>query len=136
MKSFIVAFLALSLLTAPATASAQKRVKFPTGRTTVVLKGKTTGGPSESGGMKPVNYVLRVRKGQQLTLHLTSTKKNAVFSVYLPGMDLLEGAQNKTDWNGKLPKSGDYEIIVFPQDEMTNTTFTLEVGIREIKLMR
>jgi len=34
------------------------------------------------------------------------------------------------DWTGTLPKSGDYEIIVFPEDEMTNTTFTLEVTIR------
>lgn len=131
MKAFIVAFLAFLLLTGGPTAWAQKRIKFPTGRTTVMLKGKTTGGPSESGGMNPVIYVLRARKGQQLTLRLTSAKKNAVFSVYLPGMDLLEGAQNRTDWSGMLPKSGDYEIIVFPQDEITNTTFTLDVAIRQ-----
>jgi hypothetical protein len=106
------------------------RVKFPPGRTTVILKNKTTGGPSESGGMDPIAYRLRARKGQQMSLNLVSAKKNAVFSVYLPGMDLLEGAQNVKDWTGTLPKSGDYEIIVFPEDEMTNTTFTLEVTIR------
>lgn len=129
MKKLIVAFLAFLLFTGP-DVWAQKRVKFPPGRTTAILKGKTTGGPSESGGMNPVSYVLRARKGQQMTLHLTSAKKNAVFAVYLPGMNLLEGAQNGTDWSGVLPKSGNYEIIVFPQDEMTNTTFTLEVTIR------
>lgn len=106
------------------------RVKFPKGRTTVVLKGKTTGGPSESGGMDPIAYRLRARKGQQMTLHLTSAKNNAVFSVYTPKMDLIEGATNGKDWNGTLPISGDYEIIVFPEDEMTNTTFTLELTIR------
>jgi len=129
MKRLIVALLALLLVAAPA-AWAQKRIKFPPGRTTVVLKGKTTGGPSESGGMNPVSYVLRARKGQQMILHLTSAKKNAVFGLYAPGMDLVEGAQNMTDWSGTLPKTGDYEIIVFPQDEVTNTTFTLEVTIR------
>ena len=129
MKRFIVTLLALLLVTAP-TAWAQKRVKFPPGRTTVVLKGKTTGGPSESGGMNPVSYALRARQGQQMTLHLTSAKKNAVFGLYAPGMDLVEGAQNVADWSGTLPKTGDYEIIVFPQDEVTNTTFTLEVTIR------
>jgi hypothetical protein len=129
MKRFIVGFLTLLLMTAPA-AWAQKRVKFPLGRTTVVLKGKTTGGPSESGGMNPVNYVFRARKGQQMILHLTSAKKNAVFGLYAPGMDLVEGAQSVRDWSGTLLKSGDYEIIVFPQDEVTNTTFTLEVTIR------
>lgn len=129
MKRFSVALLALLLVMA-STAWAQKRVKFPPGRTTVVLKGKTTGGPSESGGMNPVSYVLRASKGQQMTLHLTSAKKNAVFGLYAPGMDLVEGAQSVADWTGTLPKTGDYEIIVFPRDEVTNTTFTLEVTIR------
>lgn len=129
MKRLTIALLALILLTAP-TAWAQKRVRFPAGRTTVVLKGKTTGGPSESGGMNPVSYVLRARKGQQMTLRLTSAKKNAVFGLYAPGMDLVEGAQSVKDWSGQLPKTGDYEIIVFPQDEVTNTTFTLEVTVR------
>ena len=129
MKRLIVALLALSLMSVPS-AWAQKRVRFPPGRTTVVLKGKTTGGPSESGGMNPVSYVLRARKGQQMTLHLTSAKNNAVFGLYAPGMDLVEGAQNTVDWSGALLKTGDYEIIVFPQDEVTNTTFTLEVTIR------
>lgn len=129
MKKIALALASVLLLCAPA-ALAQKRVKFPPGRTTVILKGTTTGGPSESGGMRPVSYVLRASKGQQMTLHLTSAKKNAVFSVYLPGMDLLEGAQNVTDWSGALSRTGDYEIIVFPEDEMTNTTYTLEVTIR------
>ena len=106
------------------------RVKFPPGRTTVVSNGRTTGGPSESGGMDPVGYLLRANKGQTMTLHLTSAKKNAVFGLYAPGIDLIEGAQNVKDWTGELPKTGDYEIIVFPEDEHTNTNFTLEIAIR------
>lgn len=106
------------------------RVKFPPGRTTVVLNGRTTGGPSESGGMDPIAYRLRANKGQTMTLQLTSAKKNAVFGLYAPGMDLVEAAQDMKDWSGELPKTGDYEIIVFPKDERTNTTFTLEITIR------
>jgi hypothetical protein len=132
MKRVAVMLLSLFLLTAATTAVWAKTitVKFPPGRTTVILKGKTTGGPSESGGMDPIAYKLRARKGQQMSLHLISTKKNALFGVYLPGMDPLEGAQGIKDWSGTLPKSGDYEIIVYPDDEMTDTTFTLEVTIR------
>ena len=130
MKKLSIAVLAI-LLIAAATAWAQKRVRFPPGRTTVVLKGRTTGGPSESGGMNPVSYKLRARKGQTMTLHLTSAKKNAVFGLYAPGMDLVEGAQTVADWSGELPKTGDYEIIVFPEDEKTNTTFTLEITVRD-----
>jgi hypothetical protein len=129
MKNLALAVLTISLLTA-STTWAQKRVKFPPGRTTVILKGVTTGGPSESGGMNAVSYKLRARKGQTMTLHLTSAKKNAVFGVYAPGTELIDGAQNVKDWSGELTKTGDYEIIVFPEDEKTNTTFTLEITIR------
>jgi hypothetical protein len=129
MKKLAIALPAILLLTA-ATTWAQKRVRFPAGRTTVVLKGRTTGGPSESGGMNPVSYLVRARKGQTMTLHLTSARKNAVLGLYAPGMDLVEGAQNSADWSGKLPKTGNYEIIVFPEDEKTNTSFTLEITIR------
>lgn len=115
--TIIATGLAILLLTVPAVWARIIRVKFPPGRTTVVLNGKTTGGPSENGGMDPITYKLRARKGQQMTLHLTSAKKNALFGVYQPGMDLLEGAQSVTDWTGPLPKSGDYEIMVFPNDE-------------------
>jgi hypothetical protein len=126
-----VVFLALAtVLFAVSSAYAQKRVKFPPGKTTVVLRGKTTGGPSESGGMNPVSYILRARKGQTMTLFLTSAKNNAVFGLYAPGYDLVEGAQNQTQWTGRLPKTGDYDIIVFPSDEVTNTTFTLRVKIQ------
>jgi hypothetical protein len=107
------------------------RVKFPPGRTTVVLKGRTTGGPSESGGMDPITYRLRAKKGQTMTLHLTSAKKNAVFGVWAPGMDPMDLGQNSKDWSGPLPKTGDYEIAVWPEDEKTNTTFTLEITVRD-----
>ena len=129
MKKLYVLTLAILLVVGTAWAKST-RVKFPPGRTTVVLKGRTTGGPSESGGMDPVGYILRAKKGQTMTLHLTSAKKNAVFGLYAPGMDLVEGAQTVSDWSGELPKSGDYEIIVFPEDEKTNTTFTLEITVR------
>ncbi len=129
MKKFSVLILAMLLIFGTVLAKT-KRVRFPPGRTTVVLKGRTTGGPSESGGMDPIAYVLRAKKGQTMTLHLTSAKKNALFGVYAPGMDLIEGAQSVADWSGTLPKNGDYEIIVFPEDEKTDTTFTLEITVR------
>ena len=129
MKRLYIIILGTLLIFGTAWAKS-RRVKFPPGRTTVVLNARTTGGPSESGGMDPVGYLLRAKRGQTMTLHLTSAKKNAVFGLYAPGMDLVAGAQSVTDWTGTLPKTGDYEIIVFPQDEKTNTTFTLELTVR------
>ena len=130
MKGIASALVTLLLFSAAATWAKTTRVKFPPGRTTVILKGKTTGGPSEGGGMDPVTYVLRAHRGQRMTLRLTSAKRNAVLGVHLPGMNLLEGAQNVKDWGGTLPKSGDYEIMVFPEDGVTDTAFTLDVTVR------
>jgi hypothetical protein len=130
MRKSIGAGVLLSVLLVTAASAKIIRVTFPKGRTTVILKGKTTGGPSESGGMDPIAYHVRARKGQQMTLHLTSAKGNAIFGVYAPGMDLIEGAQSVKDWTGPLPKTGDYEIIVYPEDEATDTNFTLELAIR------
>ncbi|MFN2512919.1 MAG: hypothetical protein ABR568_16040 [Pyrinomonadaceae bacterium] len=130
IKKSVLVILILLLLTASDVWAKTIRVKFAAGRTTVVMKGKTTGGPSESGGMDPITYLLRARKGQRMILHLVSAKKNAVFGIYRPGMNLLAGAQSVKDWSGTLPESGDYQIMVFPDDEMTNTSFTLEITIR------
>ena len=131
MKKSSILLIAVLLMTPLVTLGKTIRVKFPPGRTTVVLKGKTTGGPSESGGMDPIAYHLRARKGQQMTVHLTSAKKNAVFIIYLPRMEaMIEDISNGTDWTGTLTRTGDYEIVVFPKDEVTDTTFTLEVTIR------
>ena len=129
MRKVSVAVLTLVLLLVNVAWARTIRVKFPRGSNSVVLKGRTTGGPSESGGMDPIAYTLKARKGQKMTLHLTSEKKNAVLAVYAPGMDLVEGTQNVDDWIGKLPKTGQYEIIVFPQDEATDTNFTLKITI-------
>ena len=130
MRKTVAAGCALLLLLATTASAKIIRVKFPKGRTTVILKGRTTGGPSESGGMDPIAYHVRARKGQTMTLHLTSAKGNAVFGVYAPGMDPMDIGTNAKDWSGTLPKTGDYEIMVFPEDEATNTTFTLELTIR------
>ena len=130
MKKFAASLLVLLLVSAPAWGKTIV-VRFPKGRTTVILKGRTTGGPSESGGMDPVTYRLRAKAGQTLTLHLTSAKKNAVFGIWAPGMAPMDEGQTSTDWSGTLPKTGNYEISVWPEDEATNTAFTLEVTIRD-----
>src|SRR5215213_11091364 len=131
MKKLASALLAVTFLLGTTASAKTINVRFPKGRTTVILKGRTTGGPSESGGMDPITYRLRAKAGQTLTLHLTSAKKNAIFGVWAPGMDPMDVGKNPTDWSGTLPKNGNYEISVWPEDEATDTTFTLEVTIRD-----
>jgi hypothetical protein len=99
-----------------------RRVRFPRGRTTTVIKDAVVRGTQD-------RYILRASAGQTLTVHITSLEDNADFNVYRTGSRrTLEGAQETTDWSGELPRTGDYTIEVGPT--RGNATYTLEVTIR------
>ena len=83
MKKTAFALLLALLLGAPA-ARAQceagtRRVAFPRGRTTAVLRGRLVAG-------KEFCYRLRARAGQRMTLHLTSARRGVaaynILAVY------------------------------------------------------
>ncbi len=124
MKRRMTAVLMVLLLTAGALAQpTYRRVKFPRGRTTAILKGAL---PTID---DVVNYALTARAGQTMTVHITSPKGNARVSVYREGQErALEGANTVKDWSGELPESGDYVIAVVSMQGRAN--YTLEVTIR------
>jgi hypothetical protein len=89
-------------------------------------------------------YAIGARAGQRLTVSITSEEDNAVFQIYPPGAEAqrhedgvqisgptaLRGAAEGADarsWNGILPATGDYLIVVGPT--RGNATFTLKVAI-------
>lgn len=101
-----------------------KRVRFPRGRTTAVLQGAVVRATND-------RFILGARRGQTMTVHITSREKNAVFTILGPDATALEGTDeglDATDWTGELPLSGDYSIWVSPT--RGNATYTLEVTIR------
>ena len=99
-----------------------KRVRFPRGRTTAVLKNSVVRGTVD-------RYLLGARKGQQIIVHITSVQNNAVFDIYTPQGGTLAGeGEDSTDWSGTLPQDGDYIIEV--SGTRGNATYTLEVTIR------
>ena len=120
---------ALILLTV-AVAAAQKgttinrRVQFPRGRTTAVLKGKANWGASYI-------YRLRARAGQTMIVHIAGVP---TFRIIAPGSrnyEALGGADNVQDWTGELPRTGNYQIIVgHANDNYTLAPYTLEVTVR------
>ena len=97
-----------------------RRVRFPRGRTTTVIKDAVVRATRD-------RYLLRARAGQTLIVHITSLEDNAVFDVETPGRRRTL-AQEATDWTGELPRSGDYTISV--GGTRGNATYTLEVTIR------
>ena len=100
-----------------------RRVRFPRGRTTTVLKGTIVNDAMNQ-------YLLSARAGQTMSVHVTSPRGKAQFDVF-PRNDrqgLADSAEDVKDWEGKLPQSGDYVISVYSTGG--NTRYTLEVTIR------
>jgi hypothetical protein len=101
-------------------ANVTRRVKFPRGRTTAVLKGAVKPGVEN-------DYLLGARAGQSMIVHLTSPG-DVGFTIWSPGGEFL--ADYRTDWSGELPKSGTYTIKVLPNSDKSFKPYTLEVTIR------
>jgi hypothetical protein len=101
--------------------SVVRRVSFPRGRTTAILRGAVRRGVSH-------DYLLRASGGQSMTVHLTA-QGDASFSILSPGGSSL--ADFVMDWSGELPESGDYRINVLPPTRSAGPAqYTLEVTIR------
>lgn len=97
-----------------------RKVIFPKGRTTAVLKASIKKGTNH-------HYLLRAREGQTMTVHLAA--KQCGFTIYKPnGGEAVEDADGATDWSGALPESGEYIIEVATDARLT--PYTLEVTIR------
>ena len=77
-------------------------------------------------------YVLRVKAGQRMTVHLTSSNRGVELSILGPNDDNPDGALGVYDWEGNLDTSGDYKITLINNRSRAarNPTFTLEVTIR------
>lgn len=102
--------------------SVVRRVNFPQGRTTTVLKGVVKRGLSH-------DYLLKARRGQTMTLHLAAAASGMSLTILRP--DGETWMFDVKDWSGELPSTGTYRINVLP-DTTTEapTRYTLEVMIR------
>ena len=117
---FTMTLLLATLVAVPGADAETRRIRFGRGRTTAVLKGAIVRGEDD-------RYKLRARKGQTMSVHITSVENNAVFEIFAPNSGRsMAGVGN--DWSGKLPRSGDYTIVV--SGERGNAEYTLEVTVR------
>ena len=129
-SAILITFLTTVLIAAPAGQDSPKRVRFPTGRTTAVLKGTVK-------GKNEIVYLLRAVKGQTFTVHITSRgTKAAKLMVHDPRGRTVhheDGTEVDDDFSAPTLETGDYRIHVFIPDAKGTTDsarFTLEVSIR------
>jgi hypothetical protein len=84
-------------------------------------------------GTVQAEYVLAAKKGQRLTIHLTSVpKKSSVFDLKAPeNADLGLEYDANYDFSGVLPVTGDYLIIVVrPTSSPGKSTYRMVITVK------
>lgn len=105
-----------------------KPIHFTAGASSATVKGSIT-------GYKTVDYRLRAKAGQTMSVELETSNRSNYFNVLPPGSDaaLAIGANLDNKWTGTLPADGEYRIRVYLMRSAArrNETakYTLSVGI-------
>jgi hypothetical protein len=127
-----------AFLTGVAQAAVVQEVRFAKDKNSTLIKQSVIRGESDQ-------YFLTAKAGQKLAVSITALEKNAAFAIYQPGYKAgkdadgileikgatLKGAaegEDATAWQGVLPKSGKYLILVGPT--RGNATYQLKISIR------
>jgi hypothetical protein len=96
-----------------------RRLQFAPGAISGVVEGNVVRGTRAI-------YLLRARGSQTMTVNITSLDRNAVFDIQAPNGEYLQ--QEVTNWQGLLPRTGDYSVIV--SGTRGNASYKLEVTIK------
>ena len=95
------------------------RINFDRGSTSKTIKNAVVRGTRDT-------YLVGAKKGQQMNLKITSLENNTVFDVISPNGKTLQ--RSATNWSGKLPKNGDYQVVV--GGTRGNASYELTVEIK------
>ncbi len=101
-----------------------QQIRFAPGKDSATLKSAVVRGTQNT-------YLINAKKGQRMTLKISSLESNAVFALITP---LNPSGKRQTlksevmSWSNVLPESGDYTIVVSPT--RGNATYQLDVTIR------
>ena len=106
----------------------EETIRFGPGESRATVKGSIK-------GSQTVDYRLRARAGQTMTVALRTTNASAYFNVLPPASDeaLFVGSTSGTRFAGALPGDGDYTIRVYlmrnaaPRNETASYTFDVAV---------
>ena len=102
------------------------RIEFKRGANSTTINGKVR-------GTEEAEYVLSARKGQKLTIRLSSMpKRSCVFDIKAPeNADLGLEYDANYDYSGTLPKTGDYFInVVRPTTSPGSASYRLTITVR------
>ncbi len=97
-------------------------VKFAKGKTSRTYSEAVIRGTSDT-------YILAASGGQNMTVNISSTEDNGVFRVISPSGQYIGGTEDEgvTVFNGSLPASGKYKIVVTPT--RGNATYKINFAV-------
>jgi hypothetical protein len=110
ITSFVIATL-IAFVTCSSTIAdgGQRRINLSKDRTRTVVGGSVNHG-------ERITYLVEARSGQEMEVHIVSLGNSAVVAIYEPQSEHAirgtEEAQEVKHWKGRLPKSGDYRVVV------------------------
>lgn len=103
----------------------RQKVRFAKGTSAAALRGAVVRGDRD-------RYYVGARRGQTMTVSISSLEKNAVFQIYFAGeQEALEGAADGDDatrWSGELPADNEYVIVV--GGTRGNASYKLNISIK------
>jgi hypothetical protein len=126
-KRIITAFIAITILLLSnilvfSQTGKRERIRFKRGSTSAKVSGAVVRGTRDT-------YIIGARKGQTMTVSITSVEDNASFTIsYAGGQEALQDATDVKRWSGELTDDNDYEIEVGPT--RGNATYSLIVKIK------
>ena len=111
----------------PATAQQQDkqvRVRFARGTTTRTYRGSVSHSSN--------TYIVRARRGQTMTITITSSQNHALFNITTQEAvgeagDAVEVATEQRRWSQKLSAGGDYYVTVVAEHDVSDYALTITV---------
>lgn len=135
-RTFTIAILAVSLIF-PSLINAQveKRVVFAKGKSSTTLRGNLPRNYADYDA-----YIIKARRGQTLSVKLTTSDPNAYITVYEtkqlgPDEDMISaGVEFPRDWSGEVPITSEYSVQIYGarsiDDRSTRAVYSVEIAVR------
>ena len=129
-RQFAAAVVAASFACAVAAAAIETRpIQFAKGASSATVKGTIKGDQT-------VDYTVRARAGQTMSVKLVTRNGANYFNVLPPGSDdvaIFVGSSDGNQWSGALPADGEYKVRVYLMRSAArrneSASYTLTVGV-------
>ena len=126
VRKLVAAVFILALLLSSAFADGvKKKVRFAPGTSSATIRGAVVRGDRD-------RYYVSAKKGQTMSVKITSREKNAVFQIYSSGeQESLPGAgetDDATNWSRRLTDDNEYVIVV--GGTRGNASYTITISIK------